>query len=97
MRSCLPPSRSPTLKYSSSQAAFEAVLAHAAVSGRPSVLNYSLVGAGNDALDLAVGQVEKISSNCSFKVLLLITPNYRSPLREFILWYVSLEFRSALS
>ena len=79
------------LKYSSSQATFEAVL------GCPSVLNYSLVRAGNDALDLAVGQVEKISSNCSFKVLLLITPNYRSPLREFILWYVSLQFPSALS
>ena len=71
-------------------AAFEAVLAHAAVSGRPSILNYSLGGAGSDALDLAVGQVENISLNCSFKVLRLITPNYRSPLREFILWYVSL-------
>ena len=90
MPSCLPPSRSPILKYSSSLAAFAAVLAHAAVSGRPSVLNYSLGGAGNDTLDLAVGQVENISSNCSFKVLLLITLNFRSPLREFILWYVSL-------
>lgn len=39
------------------KAAFEAVLAHAAVSGRPSILNYSYVGAGNNALDLAVGQV----------------------------------------
>lgn len=89
MRSCLPPSRRTILKCFSSKAAFEAVLAHAAVSGRPSVLNYSYVGAANNALDLAVGQVETISSNCSFKVLLLITPNYRSPLREFILWYAS--------
>ena len=97
MPSCLPPSPSTTLKYSSSMAAFEAVLAHAAVSGRPSVLNFSFAGAGNNPLDLAVGQVENISSNCSFKVLLLITPNYRSPLREFILWYVSLQFPSALS
>ena len=90
MRSYLPPSRSTTLKYSSSTAAFEAVLAHAAVSGRPSILNNSLITAGNDALDLAVEQAENISSNCNVKVLLLITPNYRSPMRAFILWYVSL-------
>lgn len=38
-------------------AAFQAVLNHAAVSGRPSILNYSYCGAGNDALDLTVGQV----------------------------------------